>query len=181
MVGWVSGVACLTGLVTGMGFSNTAATAQEGGCLMITSSGKRINLTKLCGVPSGVTQSGQPGVHVARIKRREGGTPVIDVVFNGSRSFEMLLDTGASGTLITESMAIALRIPIVTTGRFTVADGRTVVFPIGQVRSMSIDGAESRNVLVAIAPNTATGLLGQNFFGQYDIKIKRDVIEFYRR
>lgn len=181
LVGWLGSVACLTALtvpLVGISASDSSAIAQESGCILITASGKRVDLTKLCGSPSGATQ---PGVHTARIKRREGGTPVIDVIFNGSKSFEMLLDTGASGTLITQSMAAALNVPVVTTARFSVADGRTVVFPVGQVRLMSVDGAEARNVLVAIAPNSATGLLGQNFFGKYDIKIKRDVVEFYRR
>ncbi|HIK13746.1 MAG TPA: retroviral-like aspartic protease family protein [Leptolyngbyaceae cyanobacterium M33_DOE_097] len=154
------------------------ALAQEGGCFMITASGQRVNLTKLCGEPGSAVRA---GVHTARIKRREGGTPVIDVTFNGLRTFEMLLDTGASGTLITQAMANELRIPVVARGQFGMADGRVVVLPIGRVSSIAIDGAEARNVQVVIAPDTATGLLGQNFFGQYDIKIKRDVVEFYRR
>ena len=34
-------------------------------------------------------------VFQAKIKRRAGGTPVIDVVFNGNKTFEMIVDTGA--------------------------------------------------------------------------------------
>jgi aspartyl protease family protein len=133
---------------------------------------------KLAQVPWGVST---PNVFQARIKRRIGGIPVIDVTFNRSRNFEMILDTGASGTLVTRSMAAALRLPIVGSVRSGIADGSVVVFPVGRVQSMSIAGAEVKNVDVAIADRMDIGLLGQDFFGRYDLKIKRDVVEFYKR
>lgn len=159
------------------------ATAQESPCFMITGTGQRVSLEKMCAWKSGSPANPQvKSVHQARIKRRNQGTPVIEVTFNGSSRFEMLLDTGASGTLITRSMAAALRIPVVGARRFVMADGRSVVLQIGRVRSMSVDGAEVRDVPVAIAPEEgAEGLLGQDFFGNYDIKIKQNVVEFYRR
>ncbi len=180
LTGWILGLGSGAYLLAtlGQGLAGAAAIAQETGCFMVTSSGQRVSLDKLCGVSGTSTQQ---GVHTARIKRREGGTPVIDVTFNGSRTFEMLLDTGASGTLITQQMAAALNVPVLTNGRFVMADGRTVILPIGRLRSISIDGAEARDLQVVIAPNAATGLLGQNFFGRYDIKIKQDVVEFHRR
>jgi aspartyl protease family protein len=46
---------------------------------------------------------------------------------------------------------------------------------------MSIDGATVRNVNVVIASDSAEGLLGHDFLGNYDIKIKQDVVEFYPR
>lgn len=125
--------------------------------------------------------SGNQKVFQAKIKRRAGGTPVIDVVFNGNKTFEMIVDTGASGTLITQRMATALGVRQVGTGRAGIADGSIVEFPIGVVRSIRVGGAAIQNVEVAIAKQMEIGLLGHDFFGNYDVKIKKDVVEFYVR
>ncbi|MEG4024999.1 retropepsin-like aspartic protease [Microcoleus sp. S13C4] len=124
---------------------------------------------------------GNPQVFQAKIKRRAGGTPVIDVVFNGNKTFEMILDTGASGTLISQQMATALGVRPVRTVRAGIADGSVVELPIGVVRSIRVGGAVIQNVEVAIAKQMQIGLLGHDFFGNYDIKIKKDVVEFYVR
>ncbi|WP_293325608.1 MULTISPECIES: retropepsin-like aspartic protease family protein [unclassified Microcoleus] len=124
---------------------------------------------------------GNQKVFQAKIKRRAGGTPVIDVVFNGNKTFEMIVDTGASGTLITQRMATALGVRQVGTGRAGIADGSIVEFPIGLVRSIRVGGAAIQNVEVAIAKQMEIGLLGHDFFGNYDVKIKKDVVEFYVR
>ena len=125
--------------------------------------------------------SGNQKVFQAKIKRRAGGTPVIDVVFNGNKTFEMIVDTGASGTLITQRMATALGVKPVRTERAGIADGSVVEFPIGRVQSMGVGGALIKNVEVAIAKQMEIGLLGHDFFGNYDVKIKKDVVEFYVR
>lgn len=124
---------------------------------------------------------GNPQVFQAKIKRRAGGTPVIDVVFNGNKTFEMIVDTGASGTLISQRMATALGVRPVRTIRAGIADGSVVEFPIGVVRSIRVGGAAIQNVEVAIAKQMPIGLLGHDFFGNYDVKIKKDVVEFYVR
>lgn len=124
---------------------------------------------------------GNQKVFQARIKRRAGGTPVIDVVFNGNRTFEMIVDTGASGTLITQRMAAVLGVRPVRTVRAGIADGSIVEFPVGRVQSIGVGGAQVRNVEVAIARQMEIGLLGHDFFGNYDVKIKKDVVEFYIR
>lgn len=120
-------------------------------------------------------------VFQAKIKRRAGGTPVIDVVFNGNKTFEMIVDTGASGTLITQRMATALGVKPVGIQRAGIADGSVVEFPIGRLQSIGVGGALIRNVEVAIARQMEIGLLGHDFFGNYDVKIKKDVVEFYVR
>ena len=130
---------------------------------------------------SGAQPPGNQKVFQAKIKRRAGGTPVIDVVFNGNKTFEMIVDTGASGTLITQPMATALGVRPVRTQRAGIADGSVVEFPIGMVRSIRVGGAAIQNVEVAIAKQMAIGLLGHDFFGNYDVKIKKDVVEFYVR
>ena len=76
--------------------SDTASAENQDVCFMVTSSGKSISLGNLCGVTPVDTR-----VFRVPIKRRSGRTPVIDVTFNGGQSFEMIVDTGASKTLIT--------------------------------------------------------------------------------
>jgi predicted aspartyl protease len=118
-------------------------------------------------------------VFTANIKRRVGGTPVIEVTFNGNQTFDMIVDTGASGTVITQKMAQAMRVVTVGKAKANTASAKLVEFPIGYVDSMEVDGAKVNRVPVAIAGlELETGLLGHDFFGNYDVTIKRDVVEF---
>jgi predicted aspartyl protease len=118
-------------------------------------------------------------VFVAPIKRRMGGTPIVEVTFNNQRQFEMIVDTGASGTVITQKMANALGIVPVGTAKANTASARAVEFPIGYVDSMALGGVMVNRVAVAIAgAELETGLLGHDFFGNYDVTIRRDVVEF---
>ncbi|MGA7932931.1 MAG: retropepsin-like aspartic protease, partial [Kovacikia sp.] len=136
---------------------SSRAIAQDANCFMVTSSGRTISLDKLCGggklkpAPTSTNGSGNPAatpntaaasVYQAKIKYRLGKTPVIDVTFNGKQTFEMIVDTGADGTLITRQMASSLRLPVVGVGQFEMADGRTVVMPLAKVASLSVNGAE---------------------------------------
>ena len=123
------------------------------------------------------------GVFQAAIKNRRGGTPVVDVIFNGGEQFEMIVDTGASGTVITQQMASALGVVPIGRARANTASDRNVEFAVGNIRSIEVGGAVINNVPVAIAPtaNLDMGLLGQDFFSNYDVTIKRDVVEFRPR
>lgn len=113
------------------------------------------------------------------IKRRMGGTPVIEVKFNGNEYFEMIVDTGASGTVITQKMADSLSIVPVGQAKANTASSKAVTFPIGYVNSMEVGEVKVNQIPVAIAgPGLETGLLGHDFFGDYDITIKRDVVQF---
>lgn len=189
LVSWASCLAMGVGMATLL--PRTDAIAQDDSCYMVTTSGRSVNLEKLCGSGSasptaaGASTATAPaptnGVFQAQIKRRLGGIPVIDVTFNNKRTYEMIVDTGASGTLITRSMARALRIPVIGQVQSSIADGSTVVFQVGRINSMSINGAEVKNIRVAIADRMEIGLLGHDFFNNYDVKIKRDVVEFYAR
>ena len=117
------------------------------------------------------------------IKRRASGTPVIEVTFNGTQQFEMILDTGASGTVITQQTAAVLGVLPVAKAKANTASDTGVEFSIGYVDSIEVGGALLKNLPVAIAPSAEleTGLLGHDFFGNYDVTIKRDVVEFRPR
>lgn len=169
----------LTGLVFYAAVAEVprAAEAQDDPCFMVAPGGRTVNLGHLCGGDSTSKRAFQ-----APIKRRLGGTPVIDVTFNGGQTYEMILDTGASGTMITRRMASALRVVPVTTVKADTASAVGVEFPVGYVQSMSVDGAVANKVLVAIAgADQDIGLLGHDFFGNYDVTVKRDVVVFQLR
>jgi predicted aspartyl protease len=121
-------------------------------------------------------------VFQAPIVRRAGGTPVISVLFNGNQYYNMIVDTGASGTVITPQMAIALGVVPVGQAQVDTASARAVSFPLGYVRSIQVDGAVARNVLVAVAGSELEiGLLGHDFFGNYDVTVRENVVEFRER
>ncbi|HEY9634980.1 MAG TPA: retropepsin-like aspartic protease [Coleofasciculaceae cyanobacterium] len=128
------------------------------------------------------TNTANSQVFKAPIKRRASGTPIIDVTFNGQQTYEMIVDTGASGTVITPAMAQSLN--VVPEGEVTAntASNKGIKFSTGKVQSIAVEGIVAKNVVVAIAgPDLELGLLGQDFFGNYDVWIKQDVVEFHPR
>jgi aspartyl protease family protein len=118
------------------------------------------------------------------IKRRDSGVVIIDTQFNNRKQFDMLLDSGASVTVITREMADSLGIRpehVVQTETFSTANGLTEM-PIVYIQSISVGGLVARDVPVAIAgAEMKIGLLGQDFLQRYDVTIKRDSVEFNRR
>ncbi len=118
-------------------------------------------------------------VHVP-IKHLSGGTPVVEVIFNGL-PFDMVLDTGASTTQITTRMADLLNIAPTGQGYFCMADGRIVQRSIGHIHSVKLGHTQMSQLRVSISPTSDEGLLGQNFLWHYDVKISRTEIELYQR
>jgi aspartyl protease family protein len=159
-------------------FPASGAIAQEAeGCFMINSSNQMLDLSQLCG-NSTKKASTNPKVFQAKIKRRESGVPVIEVTFNAKHKFEMLLDTGASRTMITQNIADALGVVPVSTEKSIVASGDVVESSVGRVASIKVGNAIVNEPTVLIG---AVPLLGQNFFGEYDVIIRKDVVEFHAR
>ena len=105
------------------------------------------------------------------------GTPVVRVMFNGVQSYEMILDTGASRTLITRAMAD--RLNIVSTGRMTAAtaSANDVTFDLGQMRSMSLGTVTLSDAQVSIGESIDIGLLGNDFLKGYDVTIRKSTVE----
>jgi predicted aspartyl protease len=121
-------------------------------------------------------------IFYAPIVRREGNTPVIRVMFNKTQAFDMIVDTGASGTLITRQMAKALNVTPVAQTNVDTASQRAVTFPLGYINSIEVGGATATNLLVAVAgPDLEIGLLGHDFFGRYDVTIRQNEVEFQER
>ena len=120
------------------------------------------------------------GVFLVKIKRREANIPVIEVTFNGKQKFEMMVDSGASRTVITPAMATALGIVPQGTVQAKTPNGEAT-FSLGSLTSMEAGGLAIKNIVVPISPALEIGLLGHDFFGNKDVTIKQDVIEFRSR
>jgi gag-polyprotein putative aspartyl protease len=130
---------------------------------------------EFCGSNVGTGKSGGKNYRV-RIKSYYGGIPVVDVRCNGSQTFEMMVDTGATSTMITEDMATSLQVK--RTGSVSVGTASGVVeLSTGTVRSLSLGGGTIFDLSVIIGP---VGLLGHDFFGDCDVTIRRNqnVVEF---
>lgn len=147
---------------------------------MVDGNGEQVNLQGLCDKKNNST-SITPGVFQTPIKRRQGGIPIIDVSFNNQETVEMMVDTGASATVLPPAIAQRLDIETERTVVANTPSQKRVEFPAGRVESINAGGAIAQNVVIIISPALSIGLLGQNFFGRYDVSIKENVVEFRDR
>lgn len=155
---------------------NTALAQEYEGCFLINRRGNLIKLRELCPDNSQeVVPTNTSGVFQVPIKRRDGGIPVVDVTFNGNKTYEMMVDSGASITKVTEKMAKEMGLKPDGTIKSQIASGDIIESPTARVASLAVGGAVSRDVIVAIG---SVALLGQNFLGNYEVTIKKDMIEF---
>ncbi|MEC4988408.1 MAG: retropepsin-like aspartic protease [Oscillatoria sp. PMC 1068.18] len=171
----IAALVITTGLTV---FPFSSYSQEQQGCFMVDSNGRSIDLGKLCGESSDASVS---GVYVIPIKRREGGTPVIDVTFNENETFEMLFDTGATGTAINPQMAKTLGVRTEGTILVDTASQNAVPFPYGRLSSVAVGGMTVNNLRVGISPALNLGLLGQDFYGNHDVTIKENTIEIRAR
>lgn len=173
----------LSTLIAAVGVAWTPLTShsqEQPGCFMRHANGRQIDLTHLCVGNSPQKTAPAANGYSLPIKRREGGTPVVEVTFNGKKRFEMLFDTGATGTVITPTMAKALNVKIEGAVMAQTAGGN-VSNPVGRVASAQAGNIVVKNLVVVINPHIPLGLLGQNFYGNHDVTIKEKVIEFKPR
>ena len=128
-------------------------------------------------------QSDRPSSNTGRrlvqvpIVRRLHGTPVVQVTFNGTHTYDMILDTGASRTLVTRQMANDLEIVITERMIAATASAAEVTFDIGQVRTMTVGSRTAgsvtlNNARVSVGDAVGIGLLGNDFFSGYDVIIR---------
>lgn len=114
------------------------------------------------------------------IQQKLGGVPVIEVTMNNQK-VSMLMDTGASHTLITPSIARQLQLPVEGTSKASTANG-TATFDNSTINRVKFGAGEVTNLRVSIGQdNLPYGLLGHDVYDGYDITIKESSIEFRRR
>lgn len=172
----------------------TPAIAQEyAGCFWIDERGKRIDLSEFCPQPVaadaneiGSRSPNAPGANPDSVSipilRREAGVPVVSVLFNG-RPYDMLFDTGASVIVLPGRIGRELGLQSSGSMFVTTASASRVEFGVAQVASVQLGSLVMNNLDVAIDRNDTLemGLLGQNFFSNYDLTIRQDTIEFSHR
>lgn len=151
-------------------------------CFLQGENGQHLDLSNLCGRGNSPAPSrSNSRSYIIPINRRQMGIPVVEVTFNGQQRFEMLFDTGASGIAMTESMAETIGVRKEKTGVANTAGGN-IVYHTGRVSSVRAGNLLKQNLEVGIVPDLdGLGLLGQNFFGDYDVIIREKVIELRRR
>lgn len=156
--------------------------AQPNNCYMEDSNGNSVDLSSLCGngVSSPNSSDNSRSFYV-NIKRRYGGIPTIDVIFNGNKSYEMLVDTGASGTVLTVGMAEELNLKTEDIVLMQSASDQAIPISVTTVKSIKVGKGEIRNIKVGISHAIPFGLLGQDFLNKYNVTIKENQIEFKRR
>jgi aspartyl protease len=103
-----------------------------------------------------------------------GGSVIVSVTFNRSVSANLLLDTGASMTMISRRLASNLALATTASGRFS-GIGGTVRTQIGRVNSIKVGDAEVSGMAVSIhdIPQVPRfeGLLGMDFLGRFQISV----------
>lgn len=114
------------------------------------------------------------------IHQKLGGVPVIEVSLNNLK-VPMLLDTGASRTLITQSVAQQLQLQTIGNSQSKTANG-TATFKVATIDRIKFGEGETDRVAVAIGQNDLPyGLLGHDVYDGYDLNIKENSIEFRKR
>ena len=114
------------------------------------------------------------------IQEKLGGVPVIEVTMNGTK-VSMLMDTGASHTLITSSVARRLKLQIDGSSQASTANGNAT-FDSSTIDRVKFGAGEVTQLRVAIGQdNLPYGLLGHDVYDGYDITIKESSIEFRKR
>ena len=140
-----------------------------------------VDLNRLCRIePPPKNSSITQGSFLIPIKRRVGGIPIVEVVFNGVHRYEMLFDTGASSVVLTDNMAQVMGVKREHSVAANTAGGPAKAY-LGQVKSAQAGNLKLNNLVVGISPQLAggLGLLGQNFFRGYDVIIRKNQIELH--
>jgi predicted aspartyl protease len=130
---------------------------------------------------SQITSSSSLDTFTIPIQRKLGGVPLIEVTFNDNHQVPMLLDTGASNTLLTSAIATQLQLQPNGTAQSKTANG-TATFQVASIDKIRFGAGEIKNIRVAIGQNDLPyGLLGHDVYDGYDITIKESSIEFRKR
>ncbi len=140
-----------------------------------------INSSPPIPAPIATAQIVDPNIFAIPIEKKLGGVPVIQVTFNNNDRVLMMLDTGASRTLITRSIAEQLKLATSGNSQAKTANG-TAIFKTATIDRIKFGNGQANAVQVAIGQNDLPyGLLGHDVYHGYDITIKESSIEFRKR
>jgi clan AA aspartic protease (TIGR02281 family) len=116
------------------------------------------------------------GKHTVRLIKR-GSSFAVNVSLNRKINTELIVDTGATDTIISSSIAKKIGVPF-TKGQevlYQVADGRTVRGRQVNIREVRVGGAKVYNVQAVVLDSAETGnspgLLGMSFLNNFIFRI----------
>jgi clan AA aspartic protease (TIGR02281 family) len=156
-------------------YEQQLATARQKAANFVSKSSPQTRL-----VPSQVAVTPQSDSFSIPIRQKLGGVPVIEVSLNDTK-VSMLLDTGASHTLITQAVADRLQLQANGSSYAKTANG-LATFAVTTVDKIKFGTAEINHVRVSIGQKDLPyGLLGHDVYNGYDITIKESSIEFRKR
>jgi predicted aspartyl protease len=115
------------------------------------------------------------GVSRVPILARSGGTPIIAVTLDGRKTFPMLVDTGATYTMITPEMARAIGFQPQGKQKIRVASGEVLEVPKGTIDSIQVGEAQTNNATILVG---SVPLLGQNFLSAHNVIMAQNFIVF---
>jgi clan AA aspartic protease (TIGR02281 family) len=117
---------------------------------------------------------------VVPIVQKLGGVPVVRVKINGENAL-MLLDTGASRTLITRGTRQRLALAASGSTSAKTANG-TASFEVVKLESIELGQIRVQDLAVAVGNDDLNyGLLGHDFYQGYDITLREDSVLFAPR
>ena len=119
---------------------------------------------------------------------KKGGSLVVPVTLNNERDVELILDTGATMTVLSTNVAIELGLLSNTQTRVTTVNtaGGPVQVNLTQIDSIQIETAKARNVSVVIhdlpeAQPGVDGLLGMSFLNNFLVTLDSDQGQLHLR
>jgi len=104
------------------------------------------------------------------LKRGLDGHYRAEALINGQK-VNVLVDTGATGVAISQSVADRLQLKSLAAVRTNTANGDSVGYMV-RLDSVTVGGVEARNVSAMIAPGLGGDvLLGMSYLGRMDVRL----------
>jgi len=106
----------------------------------------------------------------ATLKRGPDGHYRTEALINGQK-VDALIDTGATGVAISQTVADELGLKSFNAIRTTTANGDAIGYLV-RLDSVKVGGVEAKNVSATIAPNLGGDvLLGMSYLGRMDVRL----------
>jgi clan AA aspartic protease (TIGR02281 family) len=115
------------------------------------------------------------------IVAKNNNVPIVEVVINGRDRIQMMLDTGASKTLLTRGVAERLKLVSEGKTKAKTANGNAE-FDTVKLDSVEFGQGKVTDLSVAVGDNSLNyGLLGHDVYKGYDITLTEDSVQFKKR
>jgi clan AA aspartic protease (TIGR02281 family) len=115
------------------------------------------------------------------IVAKNNNVPIVEVVINGRDRIQMMLDTGASKTLLTKGVAERLNLVSAGKTKAKTANGNAE-FDTVKLDSVEFGQGKVTDLSVAVGDNNLNyGLLGHDVYKGYDITLTEDSVQFKKR